>query len=248
MIQNPSEPMDDMNDSYPESITNLNVSDSTAKNYLTKGIECMNRGSYDEALSLLQRCLKALKKHPCGYMESLVHTKIAEVYRHQGLHHEALEMNRKALDILQTRSVAEADEIKGKICNDIAAELFKETHYDEALTMYQKALQAYQKSPDKTNEHIIADVYRCIGSTYMSLELYEEALETFEKALDILPLEDALTATVYFEMAATYKRQGEYEKSLKKYKQAHEISRNVLGEDHPETEAAAYEIGLFRNI
>lgn len=248
MFHNPSEPMDDMKDSYPESITTLNVSDSTAKNYLTKGIDCMNRGSYDEALSMFQRCLKALKKHPCSYIESLVHNKIAEVYMQQGLHHEALEMNRKALDILQTRSVAEADEIKGKICSEIAEELFNETHYDESLTMYQKALQAFQKSPDKTNEHIIADVYRCIGSTYMSLQLYDEALAIFQKALDMLPLEDALTATVYFEMAATYKNQGEYELSLKKYKQAYEISRNVLGENHPETEAVAHEIDLFRNI
>jgi tetratricopeptide (TPR) repeat protein len=196
--------------------------------------------------------------------------KMVQEYTKAGLFHESLELNRHALNLLSSPSTLlprnEESILKRQIYHDIGTELFRQEHYKEALDMFQKSLEAYELlsttstststipksslifSTDEERSHKIADLHRCIGTTYMSLELYDEALESFQMVLDILPREDSLTATVYYEMGETFKNLGEYDQSLKKFKQSYELSRNVLGETHPETVAAAHEIEMFRNI
>lgn len=266
--------------------------------YYQQAIHYSKLASYDEAISMLDQVLDAIvnitssrstydnkllasssssseEKElivlplPSLLLQVGVLSKIAQEYTYAGLFHEALERNRRALNILS--SAFEQDQyyieeefiLKRQIYHDIGTELFRQEHYTEALDMFQKSLEAYEHlqkhvtastnnaTATKTIQSIptrIADLHRCIGTTYLSLELYDEALESFQKALNLLSREDGLTATIYYEMGETFKNLGEYNQSLTKFKQAYEISRNVLGETHPETVAAAHEIELFRNI
>ena len=170
--------------------------------------------------------------------------KIANLYAmggfgnlHLGNYPQALEWNKKALDIYE-KVLGKEHPDTAATYNNIAGVYDSQGDYPKALEWYQKALAIDEKVSGKEHPDT-ATTYNNIAAVYGSQSDYPLALKWYKKALDIcekvLGKEHHDTATTYNNIGEVYRSQGDYPQALEWYRKAYDIFEKVLGPDHPST-------------
>jgi len=200
---------------------------SEAERYYSFAFEYMKQENYPEAISLLEKSIKADSSYVDAYLA------LRQVYLIVGDTNKALDICRKGfscfVDPESNRKIAKAiaslyaktgESVKAeKIFIDIIKEaprdansydlyayfLESEGRYNEALENYKKA---YQLDPDNSG------IAFRLGSTYFELGLYREAAGFFSKAKETFSDD----IEIIKKLAESYSELGEHKKAIEEYK------------------------------
>jgi tetratricopeptide (TPR) repeat protein len=205
---------------------------SEAERYYSFAFEYMKQENYPEAISLLEKAIKADSSYVDAYLA------LRQVYLIVGDTNKALNICRTGFrcfsDPESSRKMAKAiaslyaktgeSRKAEKIFTDIIKEspndansydlyayfLESEGRYGEALENYKKA---YRLDPDNSG------IAFRLGNTYFELGRYREAVEFFKKAKETFSDD----IEIIKKLAESYSELGEYEKVIEEYKSIIEI-------------------------
>jgi tetratricopeptide (TPR) repeat protein len=155
----------------------------------------------------------------------------------EGLHRQAEEMFREALEIKTNRLGENHSDTLRDMAN-LAAAFYSQGRYKEAEKLEIQALEARKLSLGETHPDTLRSISN-LAATFRSQGRYEEAEKLEIQVLEARKLSlgethpDTLRSIS--NLAATFNYQGRYEEAEKLYLQALEAQKLSLGETHPDT-------------
>ena len=186
-----------------------------------------------------------------GYYSSNVassYVYIGYVYYKQNKYNEALEFNKKAIEIVEKikgESLSFMDAAynnTGLIYDDLG-------NYSQAIEYYLKALKIFVADNNKNG---LIKTYSNIGASYGMQKEYASALEYYNKALDIerkTQGENRIeVVTIYNNIATIYSNNNKIEQALDLYHKSLDVLTEIFGSNHPLVAGSLNNIGkaLYR--
>lgn len=220
---------------------------ATLNNYL--GFSYYEIGNYDKALKYFSKAL-AIRKKVFGKEHSSTATSfhnIGLVHREKGDYDKALKYFSKALAIRE-KVLGEEHPDTAMSNNNIGVVYLRQSNYDKALKYFSKALATRKKVLGEKHPDT-AMSYNNIGVVNVILGNHDIGLNYYFKALkirkEVFGMEHRDTAQSYNNIGIVFRKQGEYDKALKKFFfKALKIRKKVLGIVHPDTATSYNEIGV----
>jgi tetratricopeptide (TPR) repeat protein len=192
-------------------------------------------GEYERALEIYQECLNGYINLGINPEElSKVYNGIGNVYESLGKYDEAMDYQKKALD-MRIDAYGEQHAIVASSYTDIGNIYKLSGKYDEAMEYYTKAIDIYIKCFG--DRHIdVASLHNNIGNLAYSLGKYEEALEHHKNAISIkiecLGERHVDVASSYTNIGNVYYSLGKYEEAIEYQRKGLDIVIECLGERH----------------
>lgn len=143
--------------------------------------------------------------------------------------------------------LGEGSEIILTSMNNIAFIYAMLRNYDESLNM-RKKVHTIRIKINGEKDPMTLRVLDLIGTTLFDQGNYTEALRIFQEIYankSELGDEHTIIKFALKNLAYTYAKLGDYELSLQFFKEIHDKSNKILGENHPETVSAFSDIGRF---
>jgi tetratricopeptide (TPR) repeat protein len=199
-----------------------------------------SRGRYEEAEPLYNQALE-IKRAALGEQHPLAATilsNLGEFYRSLGRYEEAEPLSKQALKIRQI-ALGEQHPDTAWSLNSLGLLYQSQGRYEEAERSYKEALAIRQAVLGEQHPDT-AQSLNNLGELYRSQRKYEEAERLLKRALAIwravLGEQHPFIAMSLNNLGLLYFNQGRKEATLL-FEQALVILANVLGKDHPETQA-----------
>ena len=215
------------------------------------GVVLYYKGRWNESEEYLSLCISGYKK--CILKDELylaeIFSDIGRTYKALAKYEDAMGYYNKSLSIRKKR-LQKDDKAFVKLYNNMAVVYYQwDSNYEKTIDILRKAQGIIEKRSDIESE-IAAQTYNYLGLAYRALGNYEMAVHYFEeKALPIqrraYGAEAYQTAEIINNLAGVYRRQGVYDRALELYKEAFEIRKKILGEQHPDLATSYNNIGLL---
>ena len=174
---------------------------------------------------------------------------LGTVYEQGRNYSEALQSNRRALDIA-TRFFGEKHESTADSYRALGVTQHNMNDYSAALQSHQRALAIRIKLFGEEHEST-ADSYREIGVTQYNMHDYSAALQSHQHALAIriklFGEEHESTADSYREVGVTQYNMHDYSAALQSHQRALAIRIKLFGEEHESTADSYRELGVTQH-
>jgi adenylate cyclase len=209
------------------------------------------QGKYDEALSLIDRSWKELKK--AKKVDAVVRADIMGrnsalecwIYRVQGKITDAEQRGKDAIaTIRQVKGWLENNHLKKTLVtavNHLAIVHVFKGEYDQALALCEQNLAVIK---DLGDQQTLGNIYNTMGSIYRQQGKFDQAIDALSKKLQISKqLGDTRgVGLAYCNLGNTYQNKGEFEKAIDLFNQ---FLRNVeQGEDKQNMGVANMNLGI----
>jgi tetratricopeptide (TPR) repeat protein len=204
----------------------------TAKVNLLNSTARELRNSNPDSCILLAKQAKIISKktnYTIGLAEACIWQGTATT--NLGNYDEAIELLKRALELLSTEKNLKANRLKGRAYNNLGNVFWNKGLYTEAMKYHYASLRIKKQMHDNAG---IASSYNNIGNTQSQQEQYEEALISYSNALKISLKEkdERLTAILYDNLGLVYFSLSQNEKALDNYAKAlkiHEKFNEISG-------------------
>lgn len=171
---------------------------SQSENLYEDGKKSFVNGNYEEAAAFIEA---AIKENP----------ERAEYYIDYGLSLIKLERYEEALNVFDkayvNKNIIIVNRNNKRLYRGKGITYYHMMEYDKAIVEFKKALEINELSG------LDMDILYYIGSSQMTVGLYEEAINTYSRLIKL----DSKSAEVYNSRALCYRSQGDFEKSLTDY-------------------------------
>ena len=193
---------------------------------------------YDRALaycrSALQQCLLQPDGEK-GRSTAVAYNNMASTFGHMGRYDEALECQKKALD-MRVAVLGENHPDVALYDENLAVLYSRMSRFTEALECHEKALGIYSSAYGEKSRNV-AWCYGNMGTVLDLMADYDRALECYDRALaiyqDLGGNGSMDVANLYNNIAACHNAMGHYGRALEYFGKALVIERKLLGETHP---------------
>jgi tetratricopeptide (TPR) repeat protein len=182
-------------------------------------------------------------------------TSLGRFYQSQGLYDQAEPLYELGLSVTQARFGSEHPAVAASL-NNLASLYQVQGHYQKATPLYLQALELNKKLLGNDHPYVatglsnLAALYEAQGRYKESESLYTQALELTNRLLND---ECSDIATKLFSLASVvtqlnnqaylYQAQGRYDKAEPLYVEALELTKRILGENHPDITAILNNLG-----
>jgi tetratricopeptide (TPR) repeat protein len=160
--------------------------------------------------------------------------RLGKLYFEEGKYEDAEANYSKALAIYKKKSGTDAY-ILAVLTNDIADMYYNQGKFTDAEVYYKEAIDYYGRS--KGNEQQVCDGLDKLYQIYFVKKDYKSAEEMCTKGLRVcMAAEDKKSlyySNVLARMAEIYAIEGQYGKAIPRYKEAIDINKKIVGDDHP---------------
>ncbi|HNL06153.1 MAG TPA: tetratricopeptide repeat protein [Chitinophagales bacterium] len=195
--------------------------------YIEIGVNHVQLGQYDAAISYYKRSCAIWEKNPSANLRELggAYLNIALSYYRLSEYHNALSYFERCRAMWSlTNNLLDADWITFYMKMGEAYYMTKQ--YNKALTCY-KSCEAIQKESLPPQHPDWANLYLNMANTYDMLTQYELALDYYERYITIrqpsLSAQDPSFAIIYMDMGDIYLRLGQYDTAITHYKHSQTI-------------------------
>lgn len=204
---------------------------------------------YDKAIEINEILLADLdEKNDLNFKSSIL-TNLAELYRLQGRHNEALPLIKEA-SLINEQLFGEDHPKTANGYNNLALLYRLQGNYEEAEALFVKAFQICEQFSDG-NQRLIPTIYNNLANLYYLQGKYEKAELFHKNALrireQILGKKHPDTANSYNNLAFLYRSQGKYKEADRLYKKALKITERVFGKKHPYTLTVRKNLETFKD-
>ena len=225
---------------------NQEVSNSSARFYLSYGDLYRERANYEDAIECYDTARKLADKSGEKLWIALAILGIAEVHLEQANYEEAEKLCREGLKIADElgnkgkRGVVRAIDLLGNIQHDIG-------NVQQALEYFKQALSIDKEVYGDRHPNVAATLNN-IGMAWYALGEPKKALEYYEQALsidkEVYGDRHPNVATRLNNIGMAWYALGEPKKALEYFKQALGIGKEVYGERHPDVTTTLNNIGM----
>jgi len=211
-------------------------SSQIAREYNIVGITLREGGKYDEAIENYQKAVDIkLKEIPKDYKKILLlYGDIVGSYQDKKAYDKALEVNQKALKIVE--KIHDKNQILKNYLISGFLNLQKKD-FDKALEFYKKAKKLAIELYGTDNPDIANQIYIKMAQCYSKKREFDKSMQFYEKALKIyqktLPPKHPAIATTYNSLGVLYKAKGENKKALEFYNKALKLAQESFDDNHP---------------
>ena len=161
---------------------------------------------------------------------------LAEIFRLQGSHVEALDQYRKVLNEVHAVGHSDLDWVLASCYNGIGQVYGCRGKYKESLEYYQKSLE-HVSSIEGGIKKNVGQILNNIAVSHASQNMYSEAIDYYQKALTaLIPQLGSIhpdIGAIYNNMAAVYSDRNMFDDALTCFEKSLQIDTAVLGENHP---------------
>lgn len=180
-------------------------------------------GNYKEATIDLEKSISLCKEYNFDELEAKILKILADIFRLNGRHNEALKILERARQILH--SYGNIFEVILTI-NNMGAIYRTQGRLNDAIEKYKEALML---SEDCSELETKATAANNLGITYLDIGRYDEAMEFFLKALDIKRnmLDKKSMVAILNNIGIINERKGEYDKALNTYSESLKIAHEI---------------------
>ncbi|KAL9951380.1 hypothetical protein ACROYT_G044034 [Oculina patagonica] len=220
---------------------------------------------YDDAITLteerisfhrkaLQQSMEGeedIKENPEQHEEALAqnYLDLAAIHHKRGNYSEALESDRRALEI-RLKLFGKEHLKTAESYHSVGVTQLSMGNYIPALVSENRALDIRLKLLGEDHPET-GDSFRSVGVIQHILGDYISALESKKRALDIrvktFGEEHSSTADSYHSVGVTLDSLGDYISALESKKRALDIRRKLFGEEHPKTADSYYSVGVTQD-
>lgn len=219
-------------------------------NNVSLGTNLLEWGEYQEAETVLKKCLQTINDGGDEYKNTDEKIKVleavAELDRAQGKYDEAKEMYLEVLKTAKKMSTVSNEEVDISIINSIAgyAEILRKAgDLWQAEALHRKVRNMlihhakHSEDTDTETDLNLAVSHTQLGCTVFALEKYDDALQEHQSALKIrlrlLEITDALVSESFNYCAETLCAMGREAEALPLSLQAVDIRAREFGDKHP---------------
>ena len=151
---------------------------------------------------------------------------------------EAIQYYRQALTI-EEATLDSKHAVISVYLGNIGSALNYQGNHEEALAHYKKAIA--MNLHGSSEDHLrMAVLHNGAGVALQNLERYDEALGVYENSLEryekVLDKSDPRIVLVLNNIGIALKARGRYKEAVVRHRQAFDIARRALGDDHPTTD------------
>jgi CHAT domain-containing protein/Tfp pilus assembly protein PilF len=204
------------------------------------GLANAGAGNYEKAEELYQQGLGTHGSEP-----GTVYANLGELYLMMGDYQQAETLLLKALPM--RRAYGDKDPIMAAILSNLAWLYTVKGNYPEALKRYDEALEVEKKTIGERSTTAAVTLTNQ-GIVYFFMAEYEKAEERFQQVLQLLeggPAGRLASAFALDNLAQVYWRRGELAKSEQYCQQAHQILKEMLGDEQAVTVAVMENLVLL---
>lgn len=174
--------------------------------------------------------------------EALALAALGRVYWEQTEFEQAEAQFRKALEITQEQN---AEQTSLELLVDLTGLMPSLKRYDEGVALAQKALAMVDAGIELT-PLTQAVLWNNLAVCFDGLEDYEESIEAYEKSIELHRINNDRhpdLAIALGNLGLTYEMVGDMDRALSRVEEAYTLKKDVLGDGHPETALARYNLG-----
>eukprot|EP00912_Choanoflagellata_sp_UC4_P001110 UC4_evm1s687 len=208
-------------------------------------IKLLREWVLSEAKQFVEKDVSTLKNNDEKNQYAKLCSQVAKVLLDYGSHADALEMQRKSLDIISEAYGEESSDVAASYCSigDSLRFLFR---LEESETAHLKALQIRQKIHGE-NHQDTAWSYGCMARLCDFMGKFDDALNYHIRGLEIRKIllgeEDKATAWSYGCVGDAYTKTGDWESALGFHQKALSIKEKILGRNHPDVAVSLVHMG-----
>jgi len=195
------------------------------------GVWPLERGLWDDMLSLYELALPFAQSRGDQYSEAVILSGQGDVYQFQGRYNEALIAYERSRDIFHELGERYRE---GQQLNNIGTACAWLGLWNEAIAFYEQSLSISHELGDRHSEaqtlHNLANVYQQQGRWAEAFALYEQSLSVARELGDRRSESQSLN-----NLGLVYQYQGRYEEAIVAYEQSLAIDRE-LGDRHGEAQ------------
>jgi tetratricopeptide (TPR) repeat protein len=192
---NPEASKEDVTVNLAERVNKTVESTNNADTYFNRGMDCINKGQYDQAISNFTKVLEINPKNDRAYNNR------GNVYAIKGQYDKAILDYGKALEINPSND--EAYYNRGKV-------YLSKGQYDQAISDFTNAVKINPKN---------CDAYDNRGTVYAFKGEHDQAIADYNKALEI----DSRHVNSYNNRGMVYRNKGDYDLAIVDFNKALEI-------------------------
>ena len=189
---------------------------------------------FDKALNIGINAIKICGEDSINTVLQFSHHTVANIYLNKGDYSKALEFADKALEMAErmgdnnTHSYIQTLESLGVLYNNLA-------DFEKAIAIQKKIILLHQKL-NGTSHFDYARAIANLSSTYLAIGETNQALELMKKALSIRDSIKDHVGCIYSlrSLAQIYDELGHYQEAIKYCRDAKNMCKIVIGENHPE--------------
>lgn len=209
-----------------------------------KGVLLREKGSFDEALEMLQSTEKLVE----GRHKAKLYNELGIIhFSGTGKYDLALDYYRKSLEIYLDEFGEESIKV-AEIYTNLGSLYFDKGDLDKGLEYMKRSLNIKRSILGDRHPQIAVN-YNNMGVVYANMGNLEEALSNFKKSLDIRLSffgENSYHAvSCYMNLGITYKNMGNYEQALRFTRKAIQVCLSIGGEENPRIVRSYLNLGLI---
>ena len=214
----------------------------TAVVYRNLGSIYNHKEEYNKALDYHLKALTIFENELGTNLETIVsYNAIGLVYRNIENYDEAIKYYKKGLNMIVEITGNPEHKYIVPFYQNIGDAYYNNGDYTNALEYCKKA-QKLNDTINGNNSPTNARICNTIGLIYYHQDLLDQAIENYTYALSICK-DEHLKALLYLNMGKAYEKKGEYKKAMEYY----EISLNLSGPDHPDTNSIKESISSLQS-
>jgi CHAT domain-containing protein len=203
--------------------------ENEAQQLTQDGLRLSDQGQQSEALKRHQQALDIVHRIKARKLEGIILNNIGLAFKRLNNYTQALKLYQQAISIYQE---VKDEALEGITLNNIANIYKSQGDIPRALDIYQQALKLHRKVKNERSEVVtllnIAAIYNSPKSEYLkSSDFLKDALTAYYNIPDRKAEDLKIESAIFREIGSVFQNLGHTQKSLTKYNQALEISREV---------------------